>query len=76
MKTEKGSEKMAYDNRSGYNNRYNQGNYGNRPGNAQPRETVKPAEPMPLPKDFVDAAFLKINDSMGDESSYSIFNPF
>ncbi len=47
---------MAYDNRNGFNNRNNQSNYGNRPGNAQPRETVKPASPMPLPKDFVDAA--------------------
>ena len=47
---------MAFDNRSGYNNRNNQGNYGSRPGNLQPREAVKPAAPMPLPKDFVDAA--------------------
>ncbi len=47
---------MAYDNRNGFNNRNNQGNYGSRPRSAQPRETVKPAAPMPLPKDFVDAA--------------------
>ena len=30
---------------------------------------------LTVEKDFVDAAFLKINDNMGDESSYSIFNP-
>lgn len=30
---------------------------------------------LTVEKDFVDAAFLKINDNMGDEGSYSIFNP-
>ena len=30
---------------------------------------------LTVEKDFVDAAFLKINDSMGDEGSYSLFNP-
>ena len=47
---------MAYDNRGGYSSRPGQGNYGSRPGNAQPRETVKPVQPLPLPADFVDAA--------------------
>ena len=26
-------------------------------------------------KDFIDAAFLRINDPMGEDSSYSLFNP-
>ena len=31
---------------------------------------------LTVEKDFVDAAFLRINDPMGEDSSYSIFNPF
>ncbi len=30
---------------------------------------------LTVEKDFVDAAFLKINDNMGEADSYSLFNP-
>ena len=47
---------MAYDNRYGNSGGYSQRYPGSRPGTVPAREPVKPAAPLPLPKNYVDEA--------------------